>query len=207
MVLSLNKQKEKDWTNLIKQEAKSFGWKFKSFFTYKSAKDFFYDVTFYTSGNANLISGSLSFKPLIVDEIFWDIIGLSDNRKMPLSLRGNGAFVVSSKDVFDFKLKVDPYNLKSDIDSLFDRINIKVGDLQSTITNLDSFVSFIEQHPSKRSEWFDVDMLIVAFIVQNKYDKALSLLDYAKKNRGMCNWSFGDKDFYDLAIEYCEIHD
>lgn len=206
MALSLNKQKEKDWNNLIKQEAKNFGWKFKSFFTYKSAKDFFYDVTFYTSGFDNSISGSLSFKPLIIDEKFWEIVDLIDNKKMPLSLRGNGAFVVSSKDVFDYKLKVVPESLKVDIDNLFDRINLKVDELQSTIINLEAFISFIEQNPSKRSEWFDVDMLIVAFIVQQKYDKALSLLDYAKTNRGMCSWGFGDKDFYDLAIEYCQSH-
>jgi hypothetical protein len=45
--------------------------------------------------------------------------------------------------------------------------------------------------------------LIVTSIVQKNYEKALSLLDYAKRTRGMCSWGFGDKDFYDLAIEYC----
>jgi hypothetical protein len=29
MAISLNKQKEKDWDKIIKQEAKSIGWKFK----------------------------------------------------------------------------------------------------------------------------------------------------------------------------------
>lgn len=206
MALSVNKQKEKDWNILIKQEGKRFGWKFKSFFSYKSAKDFFYDVTFYTSGSVNAISGSLSFKPLIIDETFWEIVNLLDNKRMPLSLRGNGAFVVNSINVFDYKLTVIPETLKVEIDSLFHKLNLKVEELQSTIVDIDTFISFIEQNPSKRSEWFDVDMLIVAFIVKQNYEKALSLLDNAKKNRGMCSWSFGDKDFYDLAIEYCQKH-
>jgi len=205
MALSPKKQKEKDLNTSIKNEAKNFGWKFKSFFTYKSINDFFYDATFYTFGG-DAISGTLSFKPLIIDEKFWEIVNLLDNKKMPLSLRGNGAFVINSKDVFDYNLKVVPENLIVDIDNLFDRLNLKVDELQSTIINLDTFISFVEQNPSKRSEWFDVDMLIVAFIVQQKYDRALSLLDYAKSNRGMCSWGFGDKDFYDLAIEYCQWH-
>ncbi|MBL7724751.1 MAG: hypothetical protein JNK27_11410 [Chitinophagaceae bacterium] len=206
MALSLNKQKEKEWDNIIKQEAKANGWKFKGWFAYKAVKDFFYEATFYTSGFDSSVSGSLEFKPLIIDDTFWEIVDLNDNRKTPLSFRGNGAFVVCSKDVYDYKLKVVPETLKADISNLLHKINSKVDELSSTVSNIDNFVQFVEQHPSKRSEWFDSDLLIVSSIVQKNYDKALSLLDYAKKTRGMCGWSFGDKDFYDLAIEFCQKH-
>jgi hypothetical protein len=206
MALSLNKQKEKVWGNIIKQEVKANGWKFKGWFAYKTVKDFFYEATFYTSGFDNSVYGSLEFKPLIIDDTFWKIVDLNDNKKMPLSFRGNGAFVVSSKDVYDYKLKVAPETLKTDIKSLLEAINVKVSELSSNITNLDNFVQYVEQHPSKRSEWFDSDLLIVSSIVQKNYNKGLSLLNYAKKTRGMCSWGFGDKDFYDLAIEYCQKH-
>jgi hypothetical protein len=206
MALSLNKQKEKEWDNIIKQEAKANGWKFKSWFAYKAVKDFFYEATFYTSALDNSIYGSLEFKPLIIDDTFWEIVDLNDNKKMPLSFRGTGAFVVSSKDLYDYKLKVDPETLKADIKKLLDTINIKVDEFSSSITNLDNFVQYVEERPSKRSEWFDSDLLIVSSIVQKNYAKALSLLKYAKKTRGMCSWGFGDKDFYDLAIEYCQKH-
>jgi hypothetical protein len=79
-----------------------------------------------------------------------------------------------------------------------------VDELSSIITNLDNFVQYVEEHPSKRSEWFDSDLLIVSSLVQKNYDKALVLLNYAKKTRRMCGWSFSDKDFYDLAFEYCQ---
>jgi hypothetical protein len=206
MALSLNKQKEKEWDNIIKQEAKANGWKFKGWFAYKAVKDFFYEATFYASGFDNSVYGSLEFKPLIIDDTFWEIADLNDNKKMPLSFRGNGAFVVSSKDVYDYKLKVVQETRKADIKNLLDTINVKVDELSSIITNLDNFVQYVEQHPSKRSEWFDSDLLIVSSIVQKNYAKALSLLNYAKTTRGMCGWGFGDKDFYDLAIEYCQKH-
>jgi hypothetical protein len=204
MTLSLNKQKKKEWDSVIKQEAKANGWKFKGWFAYKAVKDFFYEATFYTSGSNRSTHGSLEFKPLIIDDTFWEIVDLNDNKKLPLSFRGNGAFVVSSKDVYDYKLKIVPETLITDINNLLDTLNSKVDELSSNVNNIDNFVQFIEQHPSQRSEWFDSDLLIVSSIVQKNYDKALSLLDYAKKERGMCSWSFGDKNFYDLAIEYCQ---
>lgn len=206
MALSLNKQKEQEWVNVIKQEAKSKGWKFKGWFAYKAVKDFFYEATFYTSAFDNSFYGSLEFKPLIIDSTFWEIVGLNDNKKMPLSFRGNGAFIVSSKDVYDYSLKVVPETLKADISNFLDTINSKVDDLSSAVNDIDNFVQFVEHNPSKRSEWFDSDLLIVSSIVQKNYDKALSLLNYAKKTRGICGWSFGDKDFYDLAMEYCQKH-
>jgi|SRR5215831_439883 len=206
MALSLNKQKEKDWYSLIKQEAKAFEWKFKGWFAYKTIKDYFYEMTFSASGTNDCITGSLAFKPLIIDETFWDIVDLSDNKKMPLSFRAEGAFIVGSKDVFDFNLKVVVDDFKNVIDDLFTKANFKVEELQSAMINLDSFASFIEQHPNQRSEWFDKDLLIVTFIVQKEYDKALTLLEYAKRNRGRARWGFGDKDFYDLGIEYCQIY-
>ena len=206
MALSLNKQKETEWHNIIKQETKIKGWRFTGWFAYNALRGFFYKVTFYTSGSDNSVYGSLEFKPLVIDNTFWESVDLNENKKMPLSFRGNGAFVISSKDVYDYKLVVVPETLKADINSVLDTINSKVEELSRTVADLNDFVQFVEKHPSKRSEWFDSDLLIVSSIVQKNYDKALSLLDYAKKTRGMCSWGFGDKDFYDLAIEYCREH-
>ena len=204
MTLSINKQKEKDWDSLIKQVAKTNGWKFKSWFAYKEINNFFYEITFYTSGFDNSLRGSLQFKPLIIDEVFWEIVGLGDNKKMPLSFRGNGAFVIRSKNVFDFNQKIIPETLKIDINILFSKINNQVDTLQSTITDLDNFVRYLEQNPDDENEWFDSDLKIMSLIIQKNYDKVFSLLDYAKKEEKVCSFGFGDKDFYDLAKEFCD---
>ncbi len=208
MALSLNKQKEREWNNIIRQESKIKGWNFRGWFAYKKLNDFFYKANFYTSAFDNSLNGSLAFKPLIIDETFWEIVDLNDNKKMPLSFRGNGAFVVSSKDIYDYKFKVESETLKVNICNLVDKINEKVAWISSTISNLDGFAQYIEQHPNPidGSQWSDSNLLIVTSIVQQNYEKALVLIDYAKKTRGMCSWRFGDKDFYDLAIEYCLKH-
>ncbi|HMI05356.1 MAG TPA: hypothetical protein VK541_22900 [Pedobacter sp.] len=204
MVLSLNKQKEKEWKIIIKEQAKLNGWKFNGWFAYKAIENFFYEITFYTSAYNNSINGSVGFKPLIIDERFWEIVDLNDNKRMPLSFRANGAFVISSKNVYDYNITVIPETLKADVNILLNKINQKVAELSSEITDIEKFINYIEQHPSKKSKWSDIDLLIMSFIVQKKYNKALSLVNVAKKNRGMCSWDFDDKDFYDLAIEYCQ---
>ncbi len=79
MALSLNMQKEKEWDNVIKQKAKTKGWTFKGWFAYKAVKDFFYEATFYISAFDNSVYGSLEFKPLIIDDTFWEIVDLKDN--------------------------------------------------------------------------------------------------------------------------------
>jgi hypothetical protein len=203
MALSKNKQKEKDWDNVIKQIAKTNGWKFKSWFAYKAINNFFYEVNFYTSGIDNSVIGSLQFKPLIIDEVFWEIVGLADNKNMPLSFRGNGAFVIRSKNVFSFNLKVIPENLYKDITNTFENINSQVDKLQSIVTDLDGFVKYVEQNPDG-DEWFDSNLIIMASIIQKKYDKVLSLLDYAKKEGKNSGFGFGGKDFYDLVREFCQ---
>jgi len=206
MALSINKQKEKEWNNIIKQRSIANGWRFKEWFAYKTIGGFFFEVNFYSSTNTNSITGSLKFKPLLIDTIFWEIIDLNENKKLPLSFRGNGAFVVGSKDVFDIQLEITGDTLQKNVDNLFGTINNKTDELSSTVTSVDSFEQYVERFPNQRSEWFDVDLLIVSYISQKKFEKALSLLDYAKQTRGMCNWSFDDKDFYDLATEFSLKH-
>jgi hypothetical protein len=125
---------------------------------------------------------------------------------MPLSFRGNGAFVISSKGVFDFSQQVIPENLSTDIQKIFSNINNQVDKLQSTISDLDSFVKYVEQNPTGEDQWFDSNLIIMASIIQKEYDKTLSLLDYAKKENKISGFGFGGKSFYDLAREYCQSH-
>jgi hypothetical protein len=83
-------------------------------------------------------------------------------------------------------------------------MNVKIDEVSSTITSIDDFVQQVENHPSKRNEWFDSDLLIVSSIAQKQYAKALTLIDHVNKTGGMCSWGFWEKDFYDLTIDYCQ---
>lgn len=67
------KEKEKLWLSKIK-ENKSKDWKFKGWFIFKNLNEFFFSSSFYVSLKENKISGYLGYKPMNIDNIFWDII-------------------------------------------------------------------------------------------------------------------------------------
>ncbi len=202
---------EKEITKLFKQEAKKYGYKFKEYFAFKEIDDFFYVI--YTFVGRDTPKGNLrievlvEFKPMIIDEIFWDITDLKENLKMPLSFRGNGAFTFPPKDIVRMKIYYsDDATEKELIEPIQKNIEKIEKIIQSLkISSLDDFLNYIENHKDKTYEWSDIDLCIGTNIALKKYDTALELCHYAKNNKKSgSSWVFDDKDFYDLAIKYIE---
>lgn len=76
-----NKEKEKLIFKNIKLLSKKQLWKFKSYFIFKVVNDFFYESNFYINSKENKISIWLAFKPFSIDNVFWDITDLNNNKK------------------------------------------------------------------------------------------------------------------------------
>lgn len=204
MTVSLNKQKEKEWLDLVKEISKKSGWKFNSFLIYKLTNTFLFEASIFVSGKEDLISVWLSFKPYDIDSLFWDIVDLKENKKKPLSFRARGAFTLRATKIINFKKNITLHKPQEDIEDILKVVNDTVNQTQQRVTNIDTFISYIVDKPDRKDNWLDTDLLIVIYISQNNFEEALRLLLDAKERRGMCSYGFGDKDFYDLAIEYCQ---
>ena len=59
------------------------------------------------SRNENSISGWLGYKPVSIDNVFWDIINEQPNKKMPLSFRAEAAFCVREVNCFDYEFNIE----------------------------------------------------------------------------------------------------
>lgn len=99
-----NKEKEKIFFKAIKEVFKKKEWKFNSYFAFKSINDFLFNCDFFINPTENKIWVNLGFKPMILDDIFWEITEMSENKKMPLSFRSNAAFDISSFQILKFDL-------------------------------------------------------------------------------------------------------
>lgn len=99
------KEKEKLWLSKIK-ENKSKDWKFKGWFIFKNLNQYFFSASFYVSLKEDKISGYLGYKPMNIDDVFWDIIDEQPNKKMPLSFRGNVAFCVRKINFYKFNIEI-----------------------------------------------------------------------------------------------------
>ncbi len=195
-----NKEKERFWLKKIKETTKNDDWKFKSYFIFKTVNDFFFSAHFYGHGKLNEIAGWLDYKPINIDTVFWDIIHEQPNKKMPLSFRGEAAFCVRRITYFEFNIHInDPLNPESEIKQLFRTINTKVTEKAGDIKTLNDF-----RTEMLKEEEYNTVGIITSFIEEEQFEKALSKIKEYRTNQFSSGFGFGDKDFYDLASEYCQ---
>lgn len=191
------KEKEKLWLSKIKQ-IKNNDWKFKGWFIFRNLNDFFYSASFYVNLKENKISGYLGFKPMNIDNVFWDIIDEQPNKKMPLSFRGEAAFCVSEINFYKFNIEIaDVLNPEKEISDLLIKINKEVSLKKNEIKNVNDFRQLM-----LRNEETNTVGIITSFIEENKFSEALTKITEYRKKEYSSGFRFGDDDFYDLAEKY-----
>lgn len=82
---------EKEIHKRIKEQAKNFGYKFRSYSVFKKHGEYFISSNCFVCSLEKAII-HVSVKKLIYDDIFWDVMNMSSNKDQPLSLRAVGAF-------------------------------------------------------------------------------------------------------------------
>ena len=77
-----------------KQVGKSFGWKQCDYLNWKIDSGYYFSLC-----HLVLEQVKLSVKPYFIDDLWWDIFEMPENKKAPKSLRGNGTYAVSGIDI------------------------------------------------------------------------------------------------------------
>lgn len=76
----------------VRTQARNMGWKSASGSIFKEQADWFIEASPSVYIYEHLTKAVISVKPMVIDSIFWDIVGLPENRQQPLSFRENGAW-------------------------------------------------------------------------------------------------------------------
>ena len=193
-----NKEKEKLFFKTIKEIFKANGWKFNSYFVFKSLDDFFFDCSFSMNPKENKVWVDLGFKPMILDDVFWDITEMPDNKKMPLSFRSNAAFMIDSFRILDdhFVLE-DAENPAKEILQTLQRIDGKVKETLNTVKNTRDYLNCITKDdcPSYHS-------IITTHIYHKEYEMAKQQIAYCRDQDICSGYGFGKYDFYDMAEKH-----
>lgn len=87
------KQRSKDFDAALKAKARAAGWRYARGEMFKQAGDWFVSVLPSLLWQRGALA-RLMIKPMALDPLFWDIVGLPENRKLPLSFRATGAWVL-----------------------------------------------------------------------------------------------------------------
>lgn len=194
-----NKEKEKLFYQIVKDIAKSKNWKFKSYFTFRQIGNLFFESNFYTNFKENRVSGWLAFKPYTVDNIFWEITEMPENKNLPLSFRAEGAFTVRAYNYYEFDLRLqNSENPRQEIEILFDILEEKQNNIKKEISTTQHFLNLLENSELKVSV-----ETIVCLVELEEYLKAIEKIEYYRKNNIPSGFGFGNKDFYELAEDFC----
>ncbi len=110
--MKMDKATQKELKNRIKDCAKKLGYKSSRGFLFSKNDDNFITVIPVIVDSCKLVY-SIDIKKFSYDDIFWDVINMSDNKKQPVSLRAFGAFAAPSITIYE-----DEIALSSDPDSI-----------------------------------------------------------------------------------------
>ncbi len=180
------KEMKKYLENKTKEVYKTYNLKKKDYMFYLSKNNMFYSIMFLMSNN--IIKVSFYAKPLWIDDILWDILNMSENKKAPISLRSVGAFTINSQ------IKINEYNVENEkeIDNI---INSSFNDLLE-LSNICDEDYYLKNYTNIS---YQKEMIYTIVLIHNKeYEKALDFLNNTKINNFISN----NKCFSDLAIEY-----
>lgn len=114
------KDLDKRETTYRKSVSKKYGWKQSSYLNWKIEGGYYFSLF-----HCKLEDVWLEVKPLFVDDLWWDIFEIPENKQAPKSLRGIGAFSITGptltkQPVFD-AAKVSLYS-DDDIECVWDGV-------------------------------------------------------------------------------------
>lgn len=201
MALSSNMQREKDIHNYIKNESKKFNWQFKGWFIFKKADPFIISATFFVGGKLNCLNGSLSFKPLYIDDLFYHITGQGDYfKRSPLSHKVNSNVMLYPYNYFNYR--IDNVNDRK-IDQLLLEIDKKTKEIIEKFTNENQYFEFVQEQKEKQQ------LYLTNLVYLNKHEILLDYIDFCKENKITSGFSHTNIknpelswDYYDKLTEY-----
>lgn len=181
-----NKEMKKYLDEKAKECFKKYNLKKKSYTFYVSKNEMFYSVAI--SMHENSIMASFYSKPLWLDDILWDVLGMSENKKEPISLRGVGAFAIQSP------MKNEYYRVETteEIDDAVNKIFKSLTELSENYSE----GSFLKNYTELK---YQHEIIHIIVLIHNKeYQKALDILNAGR----IGGFIVGGKCFSELAIEY-----
>jgi hypothetical protein len=94
------KQRRKEFDALLKGKARAAGWRFVRGEVFRQTGDWFINIMPSLLWERGAIVRMMT-KPMALDPVFWNIVGLNENEALPLSFRATGAWVLRPPSIDD----------------------------------------------------------------------------------------------------------
>lgn len=190
------RQQQKDFEIALKNRARKTGWRFSGGVVFRSQSDWFLSNRPSVKLGGG-VQNHLLVKPMELDTLFWNIVGLEENETLPLSFRENGAWVLRPSRLSEFKggNVTDPIELA---EIAFDWTeNWRLSKLPSY--EIDDMINALS--PLEDSKGHLRSVAICLLIMLEKYKEAEFLCDTKRSDYG--GFSVGvTESFYSMAKKW-----
>lgn len=185
----------------IKNQIKGTDFKFRDYKLYRVKDDFIFSSMFSVTvlEKGFKIHINVDVKPCDIDDLFWDIFNMSENKDEPDSLRVIGAFTIISLDIID--IEVYDAEIENDYSlELLEKIDIEINKFILTAKeNPDTFYDLAENDNQP-----DKQLVKMLYLIKNEeYSDALQLVNeqIGKGERG--RFSDDEKTINEYIRDYC----
>lgn len=172
---------------------KQYGWKKKDFMIWLIKDGLFFSLLLFIGekdGQCFLTSRG-TVKPLWGDDILWEILGIEENKKAPLSLRSIGAFTLHGAEIYDNKYELLEWEL-FELEMMVEKI---ATEFQAVVqkTSIDDFYCLAE-----KTLYQNELLKSIILIHQKKYKEAVAFVS-AMESEYFSNEGGG---FKERALKY-----
>ncbi|MGV3146270.1 hypothetical protein [Streptococcus parasuis] len=201
----ISKQETKTYVNnTIKLMKKEYGFNSKSGILFKMVEQYFLSINISVSGfDTPKISVKAYIKPSIIDDLFWDVFNMEDNKSQPPSLKAVGAFKFDPLRFYDSSIYIEegdqvlPY-IDSEIKIIIDIAN----DIASKCKTLEEFYSYSKN--VLNSGFYDINLMYMLTKIHNsEYSAARRIAEEKIVSHEKGRFAQGNKYIYDYVVEYC----
>lgn len=189
---------KKDLKQITKPLVKPYGFKFTSGRIWTVQGDLILEmIPLINITDEAFLHTTFLAKPLFADDCLWDILGLEENKKSPMSLRVTGAFTAPA-----VRFHVNDQTLKAfDTEEVERYLQTELDFLAQHIASVSADgLSWFYKMESEQERYFQCDVMkLVLLLHDNKKDEALAYIDQHQ----MRDFNVNGKSLKELATEYC----
>lgn len=198
---------DKKLKDVIKPYAKEYKLKTRGITLFKKINDYFIYITISISGmNQEKIAITGYIKPLIIDDLFWEVFQMPDNSKEPIGLRANGAFKVDGLTVFSKNMEYkDIDSIDEMAKTLLEECYVEITNLVNQFDSIHDFLVYSEKIENKIL--YDYNLVKMLLLINDKkYIEAKEEAEKQIKSDKYGRFKNEGKFIYEHIVDYCNLH-
>jgi hypothetical protein len=194
---------EKELLAALGPALKGTGWKKSGCVLFKDSGGLFQEIAISVFLNDVKIRVTQRIKPMALDPILWDILGLSENLSQPLSFRSRGAFTCLGLPIYE-KLLDETFVEVTDAVAALSTIVRDNERLFERVLVATDFSTLLAQHPNHGERGAYAVTLVTSLINDGDRDAAARFANaYESGNSSSCmNLSSNGISFHRLALDW-----